>query len=172
MTLRLILTRHAKSDWSGGAQSDFDRPLNARGQAEARALGEWLRSRGYLPGKIIASAARRTVETAELLAPLLDVTEPLDRREALYQADDDTFLAALQGETISDGGPQTMLVVGHNPTIAHVARSLLHDHPRHPRFVDYPTGASAVIDFALPQWAEIGPGTGALRDFTVPDDLT
>lgn len=166
MTLRLILTRHAKSDWSGGAQSDFERPLNARGRIEARLVAEWLLSRGYLPEKIIASAARRTAETAEYLAAMLGTDEPVDLRETLYQTDKEALMTALQAETA-----QTILVVNHNPTIAHLANALLHDRPRHPRFVDYPTGATAVIDFALPGWADIAPGTGALRDFSVPDEL-
>jgi len=166
MTLRLILTRHAKSDWSGGATTDFDRPLNARGRDEARLVAEWLLSRGYLPGRIIASAARRTAETAEHLVAVLGTDEPVDAREALYQADDEALLTTLRAETA-----QTILVVGHDPTIAHLAGALLHDHPRHPRFVDYPTGATAVIDFALPHWADIAPGAGALRDFAVPDEL-
>lgn len=167
MTLRLILTRHAKSDWSGGAQGDFARPLNARGRDETRLVAKWLLSRGYLPDKIIASAASRTVETAEHLAAILGVGAPIDLRETLYQTDEETLLAALQAETA-----QTLLVVGHNPTIAHLANALLHDHPRHPRFVDYPTGATAVIDFALPGWSDITLGAGALRDFAVPDELT
>lgn len=166
MTLRLILTRHAKSDWSGGTQRDFERPLNARGRVETRLVGEWLLSRGYLPDKIIASAARRTAETAEHLAAMLGTDEPIDLRETLYQTDKEALIAALQAETA-----QTILVVNHNPTIAHLANALLHDRPCHTRFVDYPTGATAVIDFALAGWADLAPGSGALRDFAVPDEL-
>jgi phosphohistidine phosphatase len=36
---RLILMRHAKSDWSGGALTDHDRMLNKRGRVSAAALG-------------------------------------------------------------------------------------------------------------------------------------
>ena len=49
MTLRLILTRHAKSSWDDPLMSDHDRPLNERGKAAAADLGNWLASRGYVP---------------------------------------------------------------------------------------------------------------------------
>ena len=42
---RLILMRHAKSDWSTGG-ADHQRPLNKRGRNSAKALGDWLRAQG------------------------------------------------------------------------------------------------------------------------------
>ncbi|MEY8838757.1 histidine phosphatase family protein, partial [Cribrihabitans sp. XS_ASV171] len=35
MSLTLILTRHAKSDWDDPGLPDFDRPLNKRGRKSA-----------------------------------------------------------------------------------------------------------------------------------------
>ena len=43
---RLILMRHAKSDWSHPGRSDHDRPLNRRGVKAAPAMGAWLIARG------------------------------------------------------------------------------------------------------------------------------
>ena len=51
---RLILTRHAKSAWDDPSMDDHDRPLNDRGRRSARALGDWLASRGYDPAAIAA----------------------------------------------------------------------------------------------------------------------
>lgn len=167
MTLRLILTRHAKSDWSGGAQDDFHRPLNARGRDEARLVGDWLRSRGYMPDLLLCSPARRTLESAERIAAALGApVEPVPVA-GLYGADGEAVLARLHEVQ----GAATVLLVGHNPGIARLAAALVHDRVLHPRFADYPTGASAVIDFALGDWRDLAPGAGALRDFTVPDDL-
>jgi phosphohistidine phosphatase len=42
VTLTLILTRHAKSDWGSPALPDYDRPLNDRGRRSAPVLGRWL----------------------------------------------------------------------------------------------------------------------------------
>jgi phosphohistidine phosphatase len=63
MTLRLILSRHAKSGWDDPDLSDHDRPLNARGRGDAPKVGAWLRAKGYLPDAALVSSARRTQET-------------------------------------------------------------------------------------------------------------
>ncbi|MGH8513640.1 MAG: SixA phosphatase family protein, partial [Gammaproteobacteria bacterium] len=38
---RLLVMRHAKSDWDSGAGSDFDRPLAKRGERDAPRMGRW-----------------------------------------------------------------------------------------------------------------------------------
>ena len=168
MTLRLILTRHAKSDWSHPGQDDFDRPLNHRGRRDAPRIGGWLASRHYRPDTVLCSAAERTRETLDLVLPALGPgpAPAVALRHDLYHAEPDTILAAL-----ATAQGQTVMVIGHNPGIAALARALVHDRPAHPRFEDYPTAATAVIDFALPGWSAVGPQGGALRDFVVPDDL-
>ena len=60
---RLILTRHAKSDWDDPLLADHDRPLNARGRRSARLLGDWLASRGYEPEEVLCSTAARCRQT-------------------------------------------------------------------------------------------------------------
>lgn len=166
MTLRLILTRHAKSDWSQPGQSDADRPLNRRGQRDAPRLGLWLASRGYLPDLVLCSTAARTRETLDLVLTTLGSAPEVRHLPSLYHAEPE----AIQAELARAAG-KTVMVVGHNPGIAAFAQDLVHDRPLHPRFDDFPTAATAVIDFALPTWAEIGRGQGAIRDFVVPDDL-
>lgn len=167
MTLRLILTRHAKSDWSEPGQDDFDRPLNHRGRRDAPRLGLWLASRGYRPDLVLCSAAMRTRETMDHALSTLGAEPEIRFRANLYQAGPETLLSELHGAT---GG--TVMVIGHNPGIADFAHALVHDRPMHDRFDDYPTAATAVIDFALPGWADAAPGSGAIRDFVTPDDLT
>ena len=166
MTLRLILTRHAKSDWSSPGQPDHDRPLNARGRRQAPLIGAWLASRGVVPGEALVSDATRTAETAALILPGTGATVAATLVPRLYHADPDTMLAVLRTALAP-----VVLMVGHNPGIAEMAQALAHVAPTHPRWHDYPTGATAVIEFALPDWAEAAFGRGAVRDFVVPDDL-
>jgi phosphohistidine phosphatase len=64
MTRRLILLRHAKSDWPD--VPDRDRPLAKRGRRDAPRIGRWLHDHGYLPDVVICSPARRTEQTWEL----------------------------------------------------------------------------------------------------------
>ena len=66
---RLILLRHAKSDWPD--VPDQERPLAKRGRRDAPVVGRWLRGHGYLPDTVICSVARRTRQTWKLVAPEL-----------------------------------------------------------------------------------------------------
>lgn len=108
--LRLIVLRHAKSDWDAGAQTDHERPLNRRGQREAPLTAENLVFRGFVPQFITSSDARRTTETLELMTPFASVPRVFDRR--LYLADLDV-VRALAEEV--PAGTSTWMIVGHNP---------------------------------------------------------
>ena len=52
---RLMLLRHAKSDWPD--VPDLKRPLAKRGRRDAPGVGRWLRGHGYLPDTVICSVA-------------------------------------------------------------------------------------------------------------------
>ncbi|WP_135506600.1 SixA phosphatase family protein [Roseovarius aestuariivivens] len=159
----LILMRHGKSSWGDPALDDHDRPLNDRGVASVEALGNWLRERGHLPDRALVSTARRTHETFRGLG--LDCAE--DAQRALYLAEPDTML-----ETLRKAEGDTVLMIGHNPGIGWLAQDLVTAAPDHPRFEDYPTGATLVVRFDVGNWSEVRPGRGEAVDFIVPRDLT
>ena len=69
--LTLALLRHAKSSWDNPALSDFDRPLNSRGQKNAPEAGMALRELGFKPDLILCSPSKRTRETLDLALPQL-----------------------------------------------------------------------------------------------------
>ncbi len=54
---RLILLRHAKSDWPDGA-SDIDRPLAPRGREAAPKIAAYLAAEGLIPDRVLVSPAR------------------------------------------------------------------------------------------------------------------
>lgn len=167
MTLRLILTRHAKSSWDDPTLPDHDRPLNDRGRRAAAALGRWLASRGDLPGEVLCSDARRTRETWEGIAPHLPGAPAAILKPALYHAGPDVMLAVLRHATAP-----VVMMLGHNPGIADFAQRLLARPPADPAFHRYPTGATLVATFEADRWDEVGFGTGAALDFVVPRRLT
>ena len=166
MTLRLILTRHAKSSWDDPLMSDHDRPLNARGKAAAADLGGWLTSRGYLPGQVLCSDALRTRETWEGIAPALAAPPVPELKPTLYHASADVMLAVLRHATAP-----VVMMIGHNPGIAALAQKLPASPPLDPDFRRYPTGATLVCEFACESWGEVAWGSAAVDDFTVPREL-
>ncbi|KNG92295.1 SixA phosphatase family protein [Pseudaestuariivita atlantica] len=160
MTRRLILMRHAKSSWDDLALDDHARRLNKRGRASAKALGNWLRKRAYLPHEILCSSSARTQETCALL----ELDAPVTVLDGLYLASTRQLRDALHGAT-----GNTVLVVAHNPGIATFAAQVVSRPPDHVRFFDYPTGATLVVDFNVDNWRDAT--TGRAVDFVVPRDL-
>lgn len=160
--MRLILMRHAKSDWAGPTIPDHDRPLNPRGQTSSGVIGTWLHDHGYMPDEVLCSSATRTRETLDGLS----LTAPAEFVPRLYHAEPWDMLDILRG---AKGA--CVLMIGHNPGIAEFAQDLVSEAVDHPRFQDYPTCATLVVDFNLADWPEVGPNTGRLVDFVVPRDL-
>jgi len=162
---QLILLRHAKSDWSSGARSDFDRPLNARGRADAPRMGAWLAGHGYAPDAVIASPAARARETAELVCAALDFTvADIDFERDLYGAPAET-IRAVAAEYLARH--RRVMVVCHNPGIEY---ALLDYCPDAPAFDDgklMPTCAAAVIEIA---GGGAGDGDGNVGDGDVGGD--
>lgn len=161
---RLILMRHAKSDWARGTD-DHDRPLNPRGRRGATALGDWLRAQVIAPDEVLCSSAMRTRETLLRLtlgdAPVVSVTRDL------YLATPADILTCLQGAR-----GDVVLVIGHNPGIANCARQVLKSPPDHVQFAVYPTGATLVADCDIDSWEEMRWGCATCRHFVVPRELT
>ena len=164
MSRTLILMRHAKSSWDDFNQPDHARPLNKRGRMSAQALGKWLKENKLLPDEVLCSSAARTRETYDrLMLPTAPETRYLD---ALYHASADTMLHHLQ----SAKAP-TVLMVGHNPGIAYFAEKLAKHPANHPRFVDYPTGATTVFRFDLTDWNDARFESGDVTHFIIPREL-
>lgn len=66
--MRIILIRHGQTQWNseGRVQGRTDIPLNARGMAQAEAVGEWLSSRKI--DAVYASPLMRAHDTAKAIA--------------------------------------------------------------------------------------------------------
>jgi phosphohistidine phosphatase len=163
---RLILTRHAKSSWDDPLTPDHDRPLNERGQLAAADLGQWLASRGYVPGEVLCSDALRTRKTWSGIAPALPGTPVLELKPALYHAGPDVMLAVLR-----HASADCVMMIGHNPGIAEFAAKLVARAPQNAEFSRFPTGATLVADFAVETWDQVGWGGGVADDFIIPREI-
>ena len=164
-TRRLMLLRHAKSDWPD--VPDRDRPLAKRGRRDAPVIGRWLRDRGYLPDTVICSAARRTRQTWELVARELGGSPSVSFEPRAYAASAMTLLYLV---TELPADCQTALLVGHNPGVSELATSLALPPDGDDAPIRFPTAAVAVLDVPGP-WADLAPGRARLLDFTTPADL-
>lgn len=164
----LILLRHAKSSWDVPSASDFDRPLNARGEQAARAMGSAMRGLGLTLDRVLASPAARVVETLDCLGETFGPIAPVyDGRIYLAPA------AALLDIVRETGDAhRTLLIAGHNPGMAELALLLARGGALRDRIAaKYPTGALAEIGFEAVRWRDVAPGAGALARFIRPRDL-
>jgi phosphohistidine phosphatase len=166
MTKRLILTRHAKSSWDDPLVPDHDRPLNDRGKRAAADLGQWLASRGYVPGEVLCSDAVRTRETHTVIQAELSGAADATLKSTLYNAGPDVMLAVLR-----HASDDVVMIIGHNPGISEFAARLVTRAPANADFQRYPTGATLVIDFPVDSWKDVNFGAGAALDFIIPREI-
>jgi phosphohistidine phosphatase len=166
---RLILFRHAKSAYPPGVD-DHERPLDARGRRDAPRMGAYLAAEQLLPDLVLVSSAARTRETFALAAPALG---PLESREEprIYEAPAERLLGVVR-ET--PDAVRTLMLVGHNPGLEDLARTLIGFGDRY-AFArlqqKYPTAGVAVIDLDAESWGEIVPREGRLDRFVTPKGL-
>lgn len=122
MKKELFLIRHAKSSWANPMQSDFDRPLNERGEQDAPMMGKRLKEKNIYPDLIIASAAKRTRQTAKRIAKAVGYDkEKIDLQERIYQCESEMYHKVISG---IDNNITTAFVIGHNPGITGFVNSL------------------------------------------------
>jgi phosphohistidine phosphatase len=166
---RLLLLRHAKSDWPEG-MADAERPLNERGREAAPLVGAFMAKQKLVPGLALISRARRTQETWDLVSKELGAPEAkFDER--LYGAPADTILRVIR-ETPAD--IETLLVIGHNPGLERLAGSFAKSGDADAiRRIEkkYPTAGLAVIELPVNDWKDAAPPAGRLELFVTPKSL-
>ncbi|HXJ02606.1 MAG TPA: histidine phosphatase family protein [Micropepsaceae bacterium] len=172
--MRLLLLRHAKSDWSGHSD-DHDRTLSARGRKAVPRIGAFMHKKGYEPARILCSTSKRTRQTLELLQLHLGRSAKVEYDRALYLAEWPVLLAEIRAAP-ADASP--LLLIGHNPGMEQLALALAlqPQTPAEQARVEnlaqkFPTGALAVLDFEIADWGEVKRESGRLIDYVRPKDL-
>lgn len=119
----LFLIRHAKSDYPPGV-SDHERPLSPRGRQDAAVAANWLEAAEIVHGPtvVLVSSARRAQDTWAILSTGLarspDSGIQVFPRPDLYEAGVGAVLALItEAFTAGTSGTQSLIVIGHNPTL-------------------------------------------------------
>ncbi|MGA3156221.1 MAG: histidine phosphatase family protein [Steroidobacteraceae bacterium] len=118
----LILLRHAHAEAAPLEGNDADRPLSARGRAEASHAAARLLALGLVPDLVLFSPAVRTRETAEILRTALGLPLQAFREVgALYLAAPPILrlqIAAVEPNI------HRLMIIGHNPGLSELADAL------------------------------------------------
>jgi phosphohistidine phosphatase len=160
----LTLVRHAKSSWDDTELSDFDRPLNARGERVAPEMAHRMASILEKPLQLISSPAVRALSTASIFARALDVNEKQIQLEPrIYDASTGTLLDIVQ--KLSDGISHAVLF-GHNPGFTDLAQYLSRSLPR-----EMPTCSVVTLSMDASHWRDAGADSARLLRFHYPKEL-
>lgn len=154
--MRLILMRHAKSDWADARLSDHERPLNSRGRRDAPRMAGWMDDNDCRPEFLLSSDSKRTLETAAFLNSRWGIPVPTYFSPDLYLATASSIFQTIRSteEWLSreEGFPEvsaaTLLVLGHNPGISAAASELM-GHS-----CGFPTAGLAVFECQVSSWSE------------------
>ena len=116
VNVRCWLIRHGKAE--GARPDDLARPLAKRGRSDAASMRAWMLAQhpNDVPQLWVASPARRTRETAELLAGGDVALEP-----RLYGAWTGEFFAVMAATPLAI---RSAAFVGHNPTVGSLFHAL------------------------------------------------
>jgi phosphohistidine phosphatase len=116
--MELILWRHADAE-DIAPSGDLARVLTKRGRKQAERMGEWLGERLDDDWRVIASPAKRAVQTAKGLG------REFEEREALAPG---ASAAAILREAGWPDARHSVVIVGHQPTLGEAAAKILGMH--------------------------------------------
>ena len=142
----LLILRHAKSSWDNLRLSDYERPLNKRGQRDAPRMGQLLRDEELIPDLIVTSSANRAQTTAELVATACEYARDILYTRNLYHAGPDAYVEVLHelGQE-----PGRVMVVGHNPGMEYLVAQLTGASIR------MPTATLVQVELPIEQWTDL-----------------
>jgi len=161
----LTLLRHAKTERES-PDGDFGRWLTERGHTDADRMGQEIRELGLQFDLVLASPARRVIETLAgvgMLEPIFD--------ERIYNASSAQLLDVVRA---ADDGANSLLLVGHNPSMERLAAQLTVDDKTglRGRLIEkFPTAALAQIELPAEHWQDVAGGAGRLVRYIRPKDL-
>lgn len=162
--MKLWLIRHAKSDWSSPASSDFERPLNRRGERDGPRMARWLATLDHPATWVWTSDAARAQATAAFVVQGFQSAQPaLAPEHRLYDASPERLLDVLK-ETPPEH--QSVALVAHNPGLTYLVNLLSGEQVTE----NLPTFGVTRFDVPEP-WTELAFGAARLELFNSPKRL-
>jgi phosphohistidine phosphatase len=166
---RVVIVRHAKSDWSDWSLADHDRPLAPRGIKALKRMRNHLAGASP-PDLVLCSSARRTRDTLDGIAAALPDDVEIHVEDEIYDASAWSLVDRLR---IIDDDVTTVMLVGHNPGLHDLAVDLVGEGDdadttmRERLMTKFPTGAIATVSFDG-AWPDVESGCATLDDFFTP----
>src|ERR1700731_391748 len=172
---RLMLLRHAKTEYDAPSGRDKDRRLANRGRHDAAEIGGWIGRHPPFPDLVLVSHAIRAHQTWEIAWEAMKELAPepvVELVPDLYGADPAQLLQTIRDASASD--PARLMLVGHNPGMHELALALAGSGDAAGRGAlqdNLPPSGLAAYDFAVDDWADVAFRKGRLIMFVSPKRL-
>ena len=164
MSKTLFLLRHAHAMEKGVGQKDIDRELDSIGLQNSTRMGINFSNKSLQFDMIMSSPASRAFQTASLIAEQIKY-EParIHKNDEIFEASVRTLLQVVNR---FKADWDSVLLVGHNPSITYLA--------------EYLTGAEignmttcgvCQVEFSIDAWQEVTENIGELASYEYPDLL-
>ncbi|MDR0467394.1 MAG: histidine phosphatase family protein [Campylobacteraceae bacterium] len=156
----IYFIRHSKSDQNTQCE-DFERPLNRRGEKDAPFMAKRLKHYKVKPDIIISSPAKRTLDTATIIAKILKYSkEKIVLKKELYDSTYNDYLDVIKS---IDNKYKNIFIVGHNPAITEVCEILSNSI-----IGNIPTTGIFCIKFDVENFQDIESQNGKVVFFDLP----
>ena len=130
-------------------------------------MARWIEEHDVRPELVLCSSALRARETLTCVKEALG-SPRIEIKDDLYAASGDVLLDRLR--RLSDDVRDVMLV-GHNPGLADLCRSLARPSPERERLVEkLPTGALVTLE-TTSAWTALGPESASIVQLVLPREL-
>lgn len=156
------LLRHAKSSWSEAGLEDHARPLDERGEKDARSLAKRLRASPIALDLVLCSTALRARQTLDPLLSAMGEAIPVRFEEKLFHASPEAILGMLRS---LPKRVDHVLVVAHSPGLDGCIGMLAgHGDPelREALAATLPTCTLVTLTVDVDRFAEIEPKSATL----------
>lgn len=169
---QLLILRHAKASPAAPGLADIDRPLAKRGLEAAPLMGREMRRRGWLPERVLCSAAQRARATWEGAAAMLEAAPEAALLRSLYMAPPSRLLQEVRG---TPADVDRLLLIGHNPGLQRFAERLAgpgSDRKALARLREkLPTAGLACFEAEVDTWRDLRQSGARLVAFLRPNDV-
>jgi phosphohistidine phosphatase len=160
----LIVVRHAKSSWDHAGLSDFNRPLNDRGQRDAPRMANVLKEKNLAIDAVLSSPAVRAVTTCHVFMDVLGIPKNnIQLMKELYHAGDETILRIVKD---IHENPDVAMLFGHNPGLTDFVNDLLDEE-----IDNIPTTGIVACRLKVEKWSEVKWGSGEMMFFEWPKNV-
>ena len=158
----LIIVRHCKSSWADLSLSDFDRPLNKRGNIDGELMSNYLREKEKKIDKLILSTSKRTRLTSKYFTEKIHF-DSISYLDELYHANYSDIINIISKV---ENNFNSVMVIGHNPGLTELINQYTIMN-----IYNLPTTGVVKVEFKGDKWERITENKGIIIYKKFPKEL-